>query len=329
MSYLASSRLSRSKYSVAIAGLGNLGREIAEIYLKEYHSFFQPVYLLTRKSSPDLETLSIEHNARLVEVDLNTCANNADVLKDAVAKLGPVNVVVNTLSSSSGDAKLGLFKLALDVGASVYFPSEFGIDHHLSTFEVENKEWSAKKVHTATVRKLAQDQGSGIRIIELCIGLFIEDSFGPWFGMDIESATFTSLGPPEIHVSYTSKSDVGRALAELSILTLLKPDTVPDRVRITGDSLSMIEVAKLVEKFSNKSMSFKEEDVAKAKVIAQEDYQSGKTLDPAPFIRVVMGEGKLDWRDSNHNHLLNPDGKAFTWRTVEGYLEGVKGEPVW
>lgn len=58
------------------------------------------------------------------------------------------------------------------------------------------------------------------------------------------------MGSPDSKIATTSKADIGRALAELTLLTL-NPATaasVPDDVRIAGDNVSYRDVRDIVQR---------------------------------------------------------------------------------
>ena len=35
-----------------------------------------------------------------------------------------------------------------------------------------------------------------------------------------------------------------------------------------------------------------------------------------------MGEGKMDFGETNDNELVNPGGSLWTWKSVEDYVRG-------
>jgi len=50
-------------------------------------------------------------------------------------------------------------------------------------------------------------------------------------GLDNEKKVYSCVGDPDQRITFTSKEDIGRALAELSILSMPR-STVPDFVRL-------------------------------------------------------------------------------------------------
>ncbi len=68
-------------------------------------------------------------------------------------------------------------------------------------------------------------------------------------GFDTANKTYTSIGDPSQRFSGTSKADIGRAVAELSLLSLGRgAATVPDHVRIGGDTVSFEEIPSIIQK---------------------------------------------------------------------------------
>ena len=69
-------------------------------------------------------------------------------------------------------------------------------------------------------------------------------------GFDTANLTYTAVGTPDQKTATTAKADIGRALAELTLLTL-NPQTaasVPDDVHIAGDNVSVREVRDIVQR---------------------------------------------------------------------------------
>lgn len=72
-------------------------------------------------------------------------------------------------------------------------------------------------------------------------------------GFDTANKVYTCVGSPDVKTAYTSKADIGRSLAQLS-LAALSPDlaaNVPDNVRIFGSLLSYNEVRDTVQRVRN------------------------------------------------------------------------------
>ena len=59
-----------------------------------------------------------------------------------------------------------------------------------------------------------------------------------------------AVGSPDSKITTTSKADIGRALAELTLLALnpVTAPSVPDDVRIAGDNVSYHDVRDIVQR---------------------------------------------------------------------------------
>ena len=69
-------------------------------------------------------------------------------------------------------------------------------------------------------------------------------------GFDTANLTYTAVGSADKKTAVTAKADIGRALAELTLLAL-NPVTapgVPDDVRIAGDNVSYHDVRDIVQR---------------------------------------------------------------------------------
>ena len=140
MSYLSTTRLSRARYVVAIAGAtGRLGehtvhyllrdyllivitgKEVSEVFLTTYRPFFSRVLALVRDPSSEGAKALAAQGAELHQVsDANPGPSLAQALRG-------VDVVVNVLGAASAEFKDALFDAALGADVKVYFPSEFGM----------------------------------------------------------------------------------------------------------------------------------------------------------------------------------------------------------
>ncbi|KAI0944621.1 hypothetical protein AcW1_002289 [Taiwanofungus camphoratus] len=155
-------------------------------------------------------------------------------------------------------------------------------------------------------------------------------------GFDTANKVYTCVGSPDVKTAYTSKADIGRSLAQLS-LAALSPDlaaNVPDNVRIFGSLLSYNEVRDTVQRVRNDlciepqaEIVIKIDDVELFKRQVKDRRMKEPAVDPSGHLRVLMAEGKLDFTTDNDNELVNPDQKFWKWKTVEDYVREVGGRP--
>lgn len=84
-------------------------------------------------------------------------------------------------------------------------------------------------------------------------------------GLDTLNRTYTVAGQPANKFSVTSTADIGLALARLSVLAVENPASVPDHVRLSGDAVSIADLAKLVGEVRGETLEVKTTDAAETK----------------------------------------------------------------
>ena len=111
-------------------------------------------------------------------------------------------------------------------------------------------------------------------------------------GFDTANKTYTSIGDPSQRFSGTSKADIGRALAELSLLSLGRgAATVPDHVRIGGDAISFEEVPTILRKVRKElgkddiEITVKSEDIAAFREKTKARHAAEPNSDPLWHLR--------------------------------------------
>ena len=200
---------------------------------------------------------------------------------------------------------------------TLYFPSEFGVDHYVHTFA--HAEWDAKKRHF----ELAQKLTPGIRVCRVFAGLFLEDSIGPWFGFYTAKNKYEAIGSLDQRTSYTSLPDVGRAIA---VLASMPPHDVPDQIHLSGDSKSVAEIAEIMEEAGADKIALSSIDIQpfRASVIAN------PSPTPERYLRFLMGEGLIDHTDSglkNDNSYFDRFQGFGNWKTIRHLAQDTKGKP--
>ncbi|CDO71860.1 hypothetical protein BN946_scf184940.g7 [Trametes cinnabarina] len=278
------------RYSVAIVGgTGRLGYDVSKVFLDEFHTSFPTVRVLTRDPSTAKARDLAERGAHLRDFDVE---NVAQSLAEA---FNGIDVVINALPTSTPkDVKRQVADAAVKNGVKVFFLSEFGVDHTRNDFRgYDHHEWEMKRQLASEARELAR--GTPTQVIAVYTGLFLE--------LCLSKITFTST------------SDVGRALARISTLALepLTAGKVPDELRICGTTISFEDVrdwvadAKGLQKAEVRSESLAE---------AKDRLRRTPGSHIADYIRVLMGEGKLDFSDDNSNSLVNPAEAFWKWKSV-------------
>ncbi|KHN97510.1 isoflavone reductase family protein [Metarhizium album ARSEF 1941] len=285
--------------TVAIAGAtGNLGGKVTRAFLRpENGARFRDVVALVRAESNATAGLAAA-GAKLRVYDED---NLAESLQGVDVLISPREKLLRCLSSTS---------------VSLYFPSEFGVNHYLHDFA--HDEWDMKKRHFELAKQLIPD----IRLCRVYAGLLLEDSVGPWFGFDTKRGRYEAVGSPSQRTSYTSKSDVGRALANLASLPA---GEVPAEVYLSGDSKSFQEIADIM-----KAHGAGDVDVTSVPLAP---YKAEVLTNPSPtperYLRFLMGEGKIDHSEqglgSQTDVVLR--GGPIEWTQVKDLAAETGGKP--
>ena len=294
--------------TIAIVGAsGHLGKEVAGALLSStFRQSYGNVLLLTRDRGDSRPA------APPAGADIRCFSN--DKLADA---LQGVDVWISTVGPAGHNFKDSLVDAIAQSNVKLYIPSEFGVDHTIHDFS--QPEWDHKKHHDALVKARLQKT----KVCRIYDGLFLEDSLGPWFGMDVKRGVFHSVGPADSPISFATKADVGKVVAQLARIPY---DQVPPHLRISGDALSMRQIAKVLEDVGSSPIAVKEIELNeyKRRAIAE------NVPDPMKYLRFLMGEGKIDHTESglgNDNELVNPGQSLWKWKTVSEYANEVKGRP--
>lgn len=200
---------------------------------------------------------------------------------------------------------------------SLYFPSEFGVNHYIHDFA--HDEWDAKKKHF----NLAKQLGPTIHVCRVYAGLLLEDSIGPWFGFSTKDGMYEAVGSPTRRTSFTSKLDVGRALAAISSLPL---SAIPEEVALHGDGKSFEEIAETMEQNGAGPI--------KTSTIPLETYKAEVLANPSStperYLRFLMAEGKIDHSDDglgNQNRTTLQSGAVIKWKQMADLAQETGGKP--
>ncbi|TFK86092.1 NAD-P-binding protein [Polyporus arcularius HHB13444] len=302
-------------YRVAIVGgTGRLGKQIVDILVSEYRTQFPIVRVLTRDPTSDTARNLQAKGAELHMFD------EANVDGSLATALSGVDVVVNALPSATTplSVKKQVQTTAITSGARVYFLSEFGVDHRQNDFPgYDHHEWAVK-------RELAEDArtraAGNVKIVAVYSGLFLEGAFRVT-GYDLENNTYSCVGSPAQRIAFTSTADIGRTVAELACLALDSETAshVGGAVRIAGTVVSYEHVRDMVAKIKGLERgAISTGDLWNKKRELQEQGGQASVLD---YIRVLMGEGKLDFSGDNVNELVNPRGTRWRWKSAYDQLE--------
>jgi hypothetical protein len=294
--------------SVAIVGSsGHLGQAVSAALLSStFRDSFSKVVFLKRQSS----TNSKENNITGTEIRFFEENNLTSALRG-------IDVLISTVGPSGHDFKDKLIDALAQSNVKLYVPSEFGVDHTIHDFP--HAEWDRKKAHYDKAKTIL----TRMKICRIFIGLFMEDSVGPWFGFDTKNGIFESIGSPDRKVSFTSLRNVGNVAAQVARMPV---EDVPDQLHVSGSALTVGELAKTMESVGKSSIQTKELNLQEYK---KETVAEG-TSDPSKYLRFLMGENKINHTGSgqgNDNELVNPGERHWKWKTMEEYAEETGGRP--
>ncbi|KAJ5823392.1 hypothetical protein N7447_005732 [Penicillium robsamsonii] len=227
-------------------------------------------------------------------VKLTTRRYNEHNLGEA---LEDIHILVNTVGPAGHDFKAKIAAALPRTDIRVYFPSEFGVDHYGHDFA--HLEWHEKKKHLANVQSVV----IYMKISRVFCGLFLEDSIGPWFGLDTQNGKYTGVGSFRT-LSFTSFDDVGRTVASLATMPTEK---IPDVVHVGGDSRSFAEIVGIMESTGAEHIDidcfpYFPYGQYKAETIAKPSWR------PAGYLWFLMGDGGVAHTPAflDDNNLVNP-----------------------
>lgn len=311
------------KPTIAITGCtGALGSHVTNTLLSsEYKSKYTSVILLSRKPTEQTQEWTSQGATHIALGDSPSPS-------DLKAALKGVTILVSAINTAGASLRDALVQVLPETEVKLYFPSEFGVDHMLHDFQM--REWDGKKKHLKLAREVCKP--AGIKVCRVFIGLFLEDAFGEWYGYGKaerdesgrERIVVEAVGDLDSVVSYTSLGDVGKVITVLS--TEVSVGDVPESLRLAGSSSSMREVSKVIyeqNKSRGTSVVLRKRDGAKMK----EELIAEKSTDSLKYLRFLMGDGSIDYRNKqdgglgNDNEVVNPGEKYFKWMTWQEQLK--------
>lgn len=290
---------------VAIVGAsGLLGKHVlAALLSPTFRSSYSDVVVLQRASS------------KASPVDGATVRKfDEDCVVDA---LQDIDVLISTVGPTGHAFKDSLVNAMAQSPVKLYIPSEFGVDHTVHDFK--HVEWDHKKLHFDLTQKFIPN----IQTLRIYVGLFLEESIGPWFGFHTANGRYEPIGSADVPVSYTSLDDAGKVVAQVA-RTQMVP--ILESIHIGGDTLSTRQVAKMMEAAGAGQIQIKELDLAKVK----KEVLAEGTSDPSKYLHFLMGEGKLNHTADglgNDNEIVNPGQTLWKWKTMADLAKETKGKP--
>ncbi|KAI0755191.1 hypothetical protein C8Q80DRAFT_417048 [Daedaleopsis nitida] len=308
---MSSTSINLNATAVILGGTGELGSHVSTVFLTEYRHAFATVRITTRDpSAPKAQQLAAKG------AQLHAFSESLDDV------LAGANVVVNVMpTAASTSINKELAASLVKNGVKVYFPSEFGSDTRTVDFPgFEHPEWPGKRAVDVEIRALTQGK---VKVISLITGIFMPWMLSPnaFAGIDVANNTFRCLGSPSVKFATTDLADMGRAVAQLSVLALdpATASTVPDVLRIAGQNVSVEDIRDAVARVKGVAPGkIIVEDLTAVKNALRENFPNPPSS-IVDYGRVNIGDGNMDFTE-NSNELVNPSEKLWKWKTIDGRL---------
>lgn len=295
---------------VAVVGASGLlgGPVLTALCSETFKSAFSEIVLLKRSPGANTTELSTRSDGTIVRYYEE---------KNLESALANIDVLINLIGPKGHATKDAFLRAIPNTKVRLYIPSEFGVDHDVHDFA--HAEWDQKKHHA----KLGKQVLTDTKMCRIFVGLFTEESIGPWFGLNGDTARYHAIGSATVPVSFSSLQDVGKAVASVCRLPY---ESIPDRIHISSDTLSVRDIAHTMEQAGSAPITVEELDLPdfKAKTLAT------ASADPSQYLRFLMGEGKITHTSDglgNDRELVNPGESFWTWRTMRQYAQEQSGRP--
>ncbi|TFY73831.1 hypothetical protein EWM64_g10181 [Hericium alpestre] len=130
--------------------------------------------------------------------------------------------------------------------------------------------------------------GNNMQIVSIHAGFCMENI--------LSTKTEGTIRVPALRTPYTSAPDLGRTLAELSILAMTLPARVPAIVHVAGDVVSGAQIAEMMQSLQD----------------------SGQTVEVVERTRALSAAD-----DGADNELVNPGERLWKWKKVRDVLTEV------
>jgi len=248
---------------VIVGGTGGLGQEVAK-GLVAAKGFGARKALVRSLDSPKAKTLQ-EMGWELVQVE---DFNDVDALEKA---LQDAKVVVSTVGG--GDMvqlETATIKAAKRAGASLYVPSQFGVD---------SRRWGYQFPFLAGKKQVLDEADAvGLPTLKVFVGLFSDYIFN--FLADPTNAKGRIVGDGSAKLSFTRRSDIGYVLAK----ALEDPALANGGyLSIQGDNKSWKEALEMLGKALGKTIEFEYVDPSDALKQEEEELEKGLKGDMGAF----------------------------------------------
>ncbi|KAJ9055953.1 hypothetical protein DSO57_1028765 [Entomophthora muscae] len=252
-----SKKMSTSYQNVAIiGGTGQLGQYLTREFLSQ-GSFKVKVLTRTESKATELQEEFRKKGAEIIQVDYEDQGSIISALQNT-------HVLISALGSYDlFENQERFINAAKEAGVSRFIPSEFGTD-----VEGNTSPFFAPKVKTREVLET-----SGLEYTYYINGFFIEHLLVPHLGFDIKNSKVSIIGKGETKISVTSLNDV----AKFVVGTINLPQARNNKLIITGDETTLLDIANNAAKIKAKSIEIEYIPIEKAHAILADESTDGLT----------------------------------------------------
>lgn len=301
--------MSSGKVNVAVVGLtGALGEGMLKA-LVECGAIQRPVRAVTRDISAASKK-NLPEGITLYEASFE----NTAALKKAIDGVDTlIDLTAANLSSKP------LVDVAVAAGVKLYLPSEYGCTYK-----------NTKYPNTFKVKKETADyaRSRGLKTVLVQTGLFSEWNLTKPYLLGIipEEKIYKKIDDGTMRMTITFIEDACRAVVEL---IQMDPQQIPDEIFIEGDTITPNQLAELWESYNKEKLTtinITKEDIDQEATEADNQEDCGGFEGFGNVILATCSIGDIDHSNNNHNELVNPGEKKFSWKkvkdTAEPYLMG-------
>ncbi|KIK53978.1 hypothetical protein GYMLUDRAFT_206986 [Collybiopsis luxurians FD-317 M1] len=225
--------------TIALVGLGGIGTHILRALLAVPSPTNPKVVILTRpeSSKPLPQDLSASSSLQIIHVDYN----NVQALID-VFKTNYVDIVLSTLARGGLKAQFTLADAAKASGTvQLFVPSEWGSATEGAKERGEKSLFGAKDEFAEYLKSIQ------LPYTRIYTGFFLSN-LPRIVGIDVNDCV-NLIGKGETPFSTTSQADIGGFTAHvLTTLPLSSPLLVNQSLRIEGDRLTFLDLARIFDK---------------------------------------------------------------------------------
>jgi uncharacterized protein YbjT (DUF2867 family) len=238
----------------------------------------------------------------LRDVGIELVEANYDDIESLKSALNGVSVIVSALSREAVyQSQLNLITAAKEVGTITRFiPSEYGIDvpDDLSVGDPFRLISSKLAVRDALI-------ASGVPYTIVITGVWLEYLITPFFNIDIQSKTVTTIGDGNFKVSSIHTSDFAKLLPRV----ILDENTINKKIYLVGNTITWNEIVALLDEsfkvqFTKKRLTL---DEVKAKIKTEQGMGAlGSALQAYSYLGYDHFENPTNTQDNDLYSDITP-----------------------